>query len=159
MQSFEDFYAESKDLCFRAIYTSVKSSEEAHELLSAAYERALARWTEFQKHPNPHAWIVTTALNIRKDEWKHRWNVKSLLFTLPLATEPTTFGIDRDLVKAIRKLPEQQKQVLVYRVLLDLSVEETAKTLDLAPSTVSVHLSRALSALRAYLKAGENYVE
>jgi RNA polymerase sigma-70 factor (ECF subfamily) len=58
-------------------------------------------------------------------------------------------------LKRIRELPERQRYAIAYRIFLDLSVEETAKLMEIAPSTVSVHLSRALSTLRIQLEENE----
>jgi len=41
--------------------------------------------------------------------------------------------------------------VIAYRVFLDLDTGGTARALGIAPGTVTAHLSRAVSALRAHL--------
>jgi len=48
-------------------------------------------------------------------------------------------------------LPERQRQVIGLRLLLDLSTEQTAEALGVAPGTVTAHLHRALSSLRRQL--------
>lgn len=53
----------------------------------------------------------------------------------------------------MRELPEQQLLVLIYRVLLDLSTEQTAAEMGIASGTVSTHLKRALAALRENLES------
>lgn len=152
---FEDFYKESRDLCFRAVLAGVKSADMAYEVLATAYERALAQWDEIHTHPNQYGWIVKTALNLHKDEMRHRTNWKSLFFVKPFSYEQQSEGIDQELLKKIRALPEQQRSVIAYRVILDLSVEATANLMEIAPSTVSVHLKRALAALRNQLIESE----
>jgi len=51
----------------------------------------------------------------------------------------------------LRALPERQRQVFALRVFLDLDTETTADTLGIATGTVTAHLHRATTALRARL--------
>jgi DNA-directed RNA polymerase specialized sigma24 family protein len=57
-------------------------------------------------------------------------------------------GLDGVALRALRKLPARQREVVVLRVFLDLDIETTATQLAIAPGTVRAHLSRAVSALR-----------
>ena len=56
-----------------------------------------------------------------------------------------------ELVAALRRLSLRQREVITLRLLLDLDTETTAQVLGIAPGTVTAHLSRAISALRAQL--------
>ena len=150
-QDFEDFYRESRDLCFRAISVSVKNADLAYELLSASFERCLKNWPQVATHPNKNGWVVTTALNIYKDDLRKEKNMKKFLFSSGNSYEQHSDVIDSKLLQQIRSLPEQQRYVIAYRVILDLSVETTAALMELSPSTVSVHLSRALNTLKQQL--------
>jgi RNA polymerase sigma factor (sigma-70 family) len=150
-EDFEDFYLESRDVCFRAISVSVRNADLAYELLSASFERCLEGWPQLKDHPNKNGWIVTTALNIYKDTLRKEENRKKFLFFSVNAYEQHSEAIDSKLLQRIRALPEQQRYVIAYRVILDLSVETTAILMELSPSTVSVHLSRALNTLKEHL--------
>jgi RNA polymerase sigma factor (sigma-70 family) len=57
-------------------------------------------------------------------------------------------ALSTDLRRALDQLPFDQQEVIVMRVYLDLSVEETARALKVADGTVKSRLSRALEALR-----------
>jgi len=52
------------------------------------------------------------------------------------------------MLRALRRLPTRQREVIVFRVFLDLDVDTTARQLQLAPGTVRAHLSRAITTLR-----------
>jgi DNA-directed RNA polymerase specialized sigma24 family protein len=43
---------------------------------------------------------------------------------------------------ALRRLPEQQRQVIALRLFLDLDTAGTAEVLGIAPGTVTAHLAR-----------------
>jgi RNA polymerase sigma factor (sigma-70 family) len=143
---FETFYLTTRDRCFRAVLASVGDPHEADDLVSEAYSRALAKWAEVCAHPAPAAWVTLTALNVHRDRWRRHKRRRP--------DEAASFVLDNDapldpvLVAAIRTLPNRQREVLVFRVLLELSAEQTAALLDIEPGTVGTHLRRALTQLR-----------
>jgi RNA polymerase sigma factor (sigma-70 family) len=59
--------------------------------------------------------------------------------------------VDPALLAMLRRLPRRQREVIALRVFLDLDTESTAKTLGIAPGTVTAHLSRAIATLRGDL--------
>ena len=59
----------------------------------------------------------------------------------------------RELLAALLRLPERQRQVIAFRIFLDLDTAGTAKVLGIAPGTVKAHLSRGLATLRDELPA------
>jgi RNA polymerase sigma-70 factor (sigma-E family) len=54
-----------------------------------------------------------------------------------------------DLIQALRRLPAQQRAVVVLRHLEDLSIADVADVLQLAEGTVKSQSSRGIAALRA----------
>jgi RNA polymerase sigma-70 factor (ECF subfamily) len=56
------------------------------------------------------------------------------------------------LLRAVRNLPDHDRQVVTCRYLLDLSEAETAQILNVARGTVKSRLSRALAKLRPMLE-------
>jgi RNA polymerase sigma factor (sigma-70 family) len=57
------------------------------------------------------------------------------------------------LVQALRGLPRRQREVVVLRYLVDLSEQDVAAVLGIAPGTVKAHSHRGLAALRHHLGA------
>jgi RNA polymerase sigma-70 factor (ECF subfamily) len=58
------------------------------------------------------------------------------------------------LARGLEALPEQQREVLVLRVALGLSIAETATALGISPEAVRIAGHRGLSALRAHPARG-----
>ncbi len=56
--------------------------------------------------------------------------------------------MDAVLLRAVRRLPAREREVVALRVFLDLDTETTAKHLGIATGTVRAHLSRAMASLR-----------
>ncbi len=60
----------------------------------------------------------------------------------------------RTVVAALRKLPRRQREALVLRYYLDLSIGETAQAMGVSPGTVKSATHRALAAVGRTLKEG-----
>ena len=58
----------------------------------------------------------------------------------------------QEVLAAIRELPHRQREVLVLRYYVDMSEEETARTMGISRGTVKSTTSRAVAALGRMLK-------
>jgi RNA polymerase sigma-70 factor (ECF subfamily) len=125
----------------------------AEDLVAEAFTRAWASWHSVSRHPSPPAWVVRTALNTRVSWWRRRRREVASGGGHEVADDRTddTPGLDPGLLAVLRRLPQRQREVIVYRVFLDLDTKTTAKVLGIAPGTVTAHLSRAVTTLRDHL--------
>jgi RNA polymerase sigma-70 factor (ECF subfamily) len=149
---FAAFYESARDDCLRAVTAAVGSRQTAEELVAEAFARAWASWAKVATHPAPRAWVVRTALNAHVSWWRRRRR------EVPAADPPSAFADDPDsavpdrrLMAALKALPARQRQVVALRIFLDLDSETTARTLGIAPGTVTAHLARATRTLREQL--------
>jgi RNA polymerase sigma-70 factor (sigma-E family) len=153
---FAEFYAGARDDCLRAVYASVGDRQAAEDLVAEAFARAWARWPAVCRHPAPRAWVVRTALNTRVSWWRrHRREVPLPDTGHADAVQPAAGGggldgsVDPGLMAVLLRLPARQRQVIALRLFLDLDTAQTARTLGIAPGTVTAHLTRAIATLRA----------
>ena len=58
----------------------------------------------------------------------------------------------RDVLEAVRALPDRQRDVVVLRYWMDLGEAEIAETLGIAPGTVKTHARRGLESLATRLE-------
>jgi RNA polymerase sigma-70 factor (ECF subfamily) len=95
------------------------------------------------------AWVVRTALNVGVSGWRRRARELPLADhdVAALPARPLT-GLDAAMLRSLRRLPARQREVIVWRVFLDLDTDTTARQLKIAPGTVRAHLSRAIATLR-----------
>jgi RNA polymerase sigma factor (sigma-70 family) len=149
--AFEDFYGEARHRCLRAVAAHTGSLASAEELVAEAFTRALQGWNRVQVHPSPSAWVVTTALNLQRDRLRRKKFEAKRIETRSAAAAPFDQTIEPQILQAIAELPDRQREVLIHRVILDLSTNETADLLGIDPGTVTTHLRRSLSALRVAL--------
>lgn len=153
--TFERFYEENRDRVFRAVSVALPGAEAA-EATSEAFVRAFVRWRSVRRHPNAVGWVVTTALNYQRSRWRRR---RVAALAAPALTAPPPEPLDPTLVAAVRALPQRQREVVVLRFLCDLSTEQTASLLGIAPGTVSAHVHRATTALRAAIAEHEEELQ
>jgi RNA polymerase sigma-70 factor (sigma-E family) len=150
-QEFQEFYEASRDVCLRAVLAGVADRPLAEDLVAEAFTRTWASWHSVRRHPAPSAWVVRTALNTRVSWWRRRRREVTLDGGLDVAATPEDPDLDPGLLTALRELPQRQREVIVFRVFLDLDTQATARVLGIAPGTVTAHLSRAVTTLRGHL--------
>ena len=144
---FASFYEASRDDCLRTVLASVGDTDTAQELVAEAFARAWASWRKVSGHPATGAWVVRTALNVGVSSWRKRRRDQPLLDDgAAVAGLPEPMG--RELMAALLRLPVRQRQVIAFRVILDLDTAGTAQALGIAPGTVKAHLSQGLATLR-----------
>ncbi|MEU6141589.1 sigma-70 family RNA polymerase sigma factor [Streptomyces sp. NPDC047081] len=153
---FAEFYRSSRDVCLRAVLAGVGERQLAEDLVAEAFTRAWAAWPKVARHPAPRAWVVRTALNTRVSWWRRRRREVALGEAHDVVEPPGgDSGVDPSLLALLRRLPRRQREVIAFRVFLDLDTEATAKALGIAPGTVTAHLSRAVATLRGHLVTPE----
>jgi RNA polymerase sigma-70 factor (ECF subfamily) len=154
---FDEFYLTTKDAVLRAVIAATGDQHDAEDCTAEAFARSFHLWDRVQVHPAPSAWVVRTAVNLHVD--RIRRGQRTLRLLPQLAGEPTTAApelpIDVALMDGLRALPDRQREVVAYRVLLGLSGEETARELGISIGTVGTHLHRALAALRPLVSRTE----
>jgi RNA polymerase sigma factor (sigma-70 family) len=153
---FAEFYLTSRDGCLRAVYASVSDRLLAEELVAEAFAKAWASWRKVSRHPAPQAWVVRTALNTHVSWWRRRrrevaWDGQDAASADVNAGIDAVTLLDEQILAAVRELPTRQREVIALRVFLDLDTETTARTLGIAPGTVTAHLARAVATLRGRL--------
>lgn len=129
----------------------------AEDLAQEALVRACERWGSVRRMAAPGAWVYRVALNLAHSHFRrrviHRRAVASLTTE---AADAAGGGEDTDAVlirQAVSGLPRRQREVLTVRFFLDLTVEDTARVLDLTPSAVRSLTHRAVARLRATMSS------
>lgn len=148
---FTAFYQAARNNCLRAVYVSTGSKHAAEELVAEAFARAWSRWRQVRQHPAPQAWVVATALNANISSWRRRRLEQPLRDDQELPCADPGTPADPDVMAALLRLPVRQRQVIALRFMLDLDTAQTARTLGMAPGTVTAHTARAIARLRAEL--------
>ena len=149
--AFSTFYRETRDPVYRTVLLATRNPERAEDAVQEAYAKALEAWDAVAVHANPTAWVARVALNQATSWWRRR--SRELPDPPDRMAAPDERPIDDAVVRIIWALPRRQRQVVALRILLDQSIDETARLLGLSQGTVKAHQHRALNALRAALTA------
>ena len=152
---FAEFFQASWEPCLKAVVASTGSVQLAEDQVAEAFARAWLSWRKVRRHPAPRAWVVRAALNTGASWWRRRIHELPLAGHDAAAPRDADDGLDAALLTALRHLPDRQREVIALRVFLDLDIDTIAAHLEIAPGTVRVHLSRAMTTLRRELSPSQ----
>lgn len=149
--SFAAFYAAHSETVTRALAVTLGDGELASDAMNEAMTRAYQRWSKISAYDNPAGWVYRVGMN-----WSLSWKRKRRRERdrpVQFAAATTDLELrDDSLDAALDGLTVDHRSVVVCRIYLDWSVEETAEALDIAPGTVKSRLARALTTLRTELE-------
>jgi RNA polymerase sigma-70 factor (ECF subfamily) len=132
---------------------------DAEDLVQRACVRALERAHQLQQDTSPLSWVFSIMHSIWINELRARkvrsrngveWD-DQLLETVPdpSGANPETEVLHRQVLRAIERLPEAQRAVILLVAIEGLSYKEAADVLAVPIGTVMSRLSRARQALGA----------
>ena len=135
-----------------ALSLYVGDRDVAKELAQEALIRVCEHWKHVQTLESRDGWTFRTAFNLanslfrrRAAERRARARVNARVDVA--AVDPDTAS-SLTMRHAINNLPEDQRQVILLRYYLDLSIEQVADALQRPVNTVKTHARRGLIALR-----------
>ena len=154
-RTFEQFFAASYGRLVGLLFAVLHDRAQAEDAVQDAFASALVRWPVLRGYHDPEAWVRTVAFRRAIDH--HRRTARQLRALLRLGPPPSLppVGADHvDLVRALRRLPLAQREVLVLHYVAELEVERVAAELRLPVGTVKSRLARGRAALAHHLGSG-----
>jgi len=150
-------YAEHYKSLVRLAAMLVRDTPTAEEVVQEAFVAMHAGWQRLEDIEKALAYLRQAVVNKSRSVLRHRVVVeKNLLIPppdMPSAEHGAFALLERDaVVKALRKLPERQREAIVLRYYLDLPEAEIAATMGISRGAVKSHTSRGMSALSAALE-------
>ena len=154
VQEFQTLYQENLGLIYRYVYSKVGNREEAEDLTSQIFIKAVRGVDQERGMQSIQKWLFQVARTTIADYWRayYRISTNSLEELLeagwegPADEEPSAASNQpAERVKCIlQALPEHYREVLTCRFLLNLSIKETALSMGLTEANVKVLQFRAL---------------
>jgi RNA polymerase sigma-70 factor (ECF subfamily) len=128
----------------------------ADDLVQDTLERAWNKLHLWRRGSDLRAWLFTIMHNTYVNQVRARSSAAVLpldeeAFEMPARATQTDLLEIRDLEAALRRLPDDQREVLLLIALERLTYDEAAKTLGIPIGTVMSRLSRARERLRLIL--------
>lgn|SRR3989344_1215893 len=152
---------------FRYIYFRVKIKEVAEDLAQEVFLKVYRSLAVFKMTESPPlAYFFTVARNTVFDYWKKKKDILTDdLESFKIAdkaknpAEITDIKISGEIMqKAVKKLTEEQQEVIIMKFISDLPNKEIANLLSKTEETVRQIQCRALKALRQELKELSDYL-
>jgi RNA polymerase sigma factor (sigma-70 family) len=158
-RAFEQLVRAYQGLAFRTAFLLTGSAADAEEAAQSGFVKAWAALPRFRQGAEFRPWllrIVANEAHNRRRSTKRR-DALALRAAATVASgdavpSPEAMVVDdesrAELLEAVNRLEERDRDVLACRYFLDLSEEETAKVLGVRRGTVKSRTSRALARLR-----------
>lgn len=147
----QELYAASYRRLLGQLIGLTGSVAEAEDVVQEAFVRGLDHPRQLLGADNPEAWLRTVAVNLARSRWRRAQRLVGLAPRLVEEPRDNTTDGSVDLLRALRKLPAGQREVIALHHLADLTVEQVADTLGLPTGTVKARLSRGRTALSTLL--------
>jgi RNA polymerase sigma factor (sigma-70 family) len=136
----------------------------ADDLVQDCLEKAVSYWSQRRQDGDVRTWLFSILHNLAVNQMRQatRRGPHDSLEAADEATlaHPPTQEIpllQRDIMKALASLPEEQRSVLLLVSVEDLSYAQVARVLDIPLGTVMSRLARAREKLRETMN-GDNVV-
>lgn len=151
---FIDYVAARRKALLVTAYFCCGSWNHAEDVLQTALARLDVAWPRVRRSRSEEAYVRRIIVNATIDESRRPWRREHPVDVVPdQGHEPLDRVVRSDLMAALATLPPRQRQVIVLRHWLGLSVEETAGDLGISTGTVKSQTAHGLAALRARLGA------
>lgn len=145
---FERFVTRKGGDLWRAAWLLTGDSHHAEDLVQTALAKTWGRYEAIGNDAQFEAYVRTTIYRTFVSWWRRlSWRERPAELIDSSATaeaEPEHV----DLTRALAELPRMQRAVLVLQYFEDLSTQDIADRLGIAPGTVKAHAFRGRAALR-----------
>ena len=153
----DELYAAHYRRLVRLSVLLVRDVETAEEVVQDSFVAMHGRWRTLRDPDKALAYLRQTVVNRSRSVLRRR-GVEAR-HTPPVAREHPGADEDalvterrREVLDALRALPDRQREVLALRYYLDLSEADIANTLGISRGAVKSHASRGAAALRSLLE-------
>ena len=154
--TFEQLWHTQRLALVRLAVLLVDEQPLAEDIVQEAFAELHARWSRLQDVHKALAYLRTSVVNGSRSALRRRRTARAYVPPHePPEPSPEADLVlaedQREVLAAVRRLPERQRQVLVLRYWSGLSEAEIAAVLGITRGTVKSTASRALDALEQVL--------
>src|SRR4051812_44470853 len=152
--SFASYVKARQPVLLRTARSLTANPSDAEDLLQTALSKTYLAWERIEDHRALDGYVRRALLNTRTSQWRRRKVEEYACDELPEretapAPDPAEQQVLRDaLWRAVLRLPDRQRAMVVLRYYEDLSEAQTAQVLGVSVGTVKSAVSRALAKLR-----------
>jgi RNA polymerase sigma-70 factor (ECF subfamily) len=142
---FERWYTGQHPRLITALTVIVGDGSLAAEVVDEAFARAYERWSRVGQMESPEGWTYRTAINTlrrrqRRRSLEHQLHLRRTASRSPVAA-PADWS--PEVWDAVRRLPPRERAAVALRYVGDLSTDDIAVAMGIAPGTVGATLHSA----------------
>ncbi|MFD8600802.1 RNA polymerase subunit sigma-24 [Streptomyces sp. TSRI0445] len=152
--SFSSYVRARGPVLLRTARSLTANPCDAEDLLQTALAKTYVAWERIEDHRALDGYVRRALLNTRTSQWRKRKVDEFACEELPERENlPTPDPAEQQSLhdamwRAVLKLPDRQRAMVVLRYYEDLSEAQTAEVLGVSIGTVKSAVSRALGKLR-----------
>ncbi|MGR3939361.1 SigE family RNA polymerase sigma factor [Streptomyces sp. BRA346] len=152
--SFTSYVRARGPMLLRTARSLTPNACDAEDLLQTALTKTYIAWERIEDHKALDGYVRRALVNTRTSQWRKRKVDEFACEELPEpdpvpAPDPAEQQVLRDMMwRAVLRLPDRQRAMVVLRYYEDLSEAQTAELLGVSIGTVKSAVSRALGKLR-----------
>ena len=153
-EQMEEIYRRNCDMVYRVCLLQLKHEQDALDAVSETFVRLFQKKPDFADTEHEKAWLLRTAINYCKDVQKSFWKRKRNAYDAAaeqMLQSVQTPSEDREVLRAIWRLPPAHAELLYLHYYEGYSIEEIAVIMHKNASTLRSRLSRAKELLRKEL--------
>ena len=151
VSDFEALFRSHWPSAYRAAYLVVHDSDAAEDIAQEAFLAAIRHLDRFDRRRPFRPWLHRIVVN-RAIDWARARTLRAEVELVDVADDARATELGSETISALRRLPPDQRAVIVLRHLLGYTPGEIARMLDLPRGTVNSRLRRGLDRLQGELE-------
>ena len=163
-RAFEELVRAYQGIAFRAAYLLTGSAADAEDAVQVGFVKAWGALGRFRRGAEFRPWLLRIVVNEAHNRRRSAQRRESLAMRAGFADasggavpSPEALALEdeqrRELLAAVNRLDDRDRDVLACRYFLELSEEETAEVLSVRRGTVKSRTARALERLRGEVES------
>lgn len=152
--AFAEYFAARSDSLRGTAYLLCGDWHRAEDLVQATFTKLYLAWHRIARHEVMDAYARQTLVRTFVSELRRGWFRKERVTEYSADSAVVGAGFVEDrlvLLAALARVPPRQRAVLVLRYWEDLSVQDTARSLNCSTGTVKSQAARGLQTLRGLI--------
>lgn len=155
-RAFEELFHRYSNRLYALFMRSLGNEAASRDLVQQTFLHVHRARKDYQPERPLRPWIYTIAMNLRREHFRRRGRRPETQYDPIAHGEPTvapeaSTATQRAVRRALRQLPENQREVILLHWYEGLSFTEVAKTVGASVSAVKVRAHRGYNKLREIL--------
>lgn len=157
-EAFRDLVSVYRQKAFGLCFSIVGNTEDAKDVLQESFIKAFVNIEKFRQGSSFYTWFYRIVVNTSRDHLRKRYRENVLSFDESIETpdektdEVLVTELRESINEAVKTLPEKQRICFVMKHINGMKIKEIAVIVNCRPSTVKIHLFRAVRNLQKRLE-------